>query len=292
VTALRSQVGNRVAKAQAGWHRARRWRERSGVCPPVGTGAHFALRRLLRRVARLDVHLTPPPGFTRITKSTLQFEIDDDFNRAVDDALARTGEDVPPRESDGYVRQRQRLYSLLAALRLTEGVPGLIAECGSYRGLSAYVLCRALGSDGAGLHLFDSFEGLSAPASEDQIRDDRVPKGKMKRQAGMFSASVEDLRRALAEFPAVELHKGWIPDALAGAPDGPYRFVHLDMDLHDPTAGALEFFYPRLASGGVVLCDDYGAVRWPGVRMAVDAFCAAHGVRCLPLPSGPAILFA
>ena len=289
---LRPWVGNRLAKARAGWRQARRWRERAGVCPPVGTGAHFSLRRGLRRVAGVDVHLTPPPGFTRITKSTMRFEIDDDFNRAVDEALARTGEDIPPRDSDGYRRQRQKLFSLLEAFDLTEGVDGLVAECGSYRGLSAHLLCRAVGSDGKGVHLFDSFEGLSAPADEDRIQDGRVPKGKIKRQAGMFSASVEEVRRALAEFPAVELHKGWIPESLAGAPEGPYRFVHLDMDLHDPTAGALEFFYPRLAPGGVLVCDDYGAVRWPGVRTAVDAFCAANGVRRLRLSSGQAVLLA
>src|SRR5205085_10571940 len=128
VSRLRGRVDNRIATARAGWRRARTWRARAGVCPPVGTGAHFAVRRWLRRVARLDVHLTPPPGFTRVTKSTMQFEIDDDFNRAVDEALAHTGEDVPPRGSEGYVRQRQKLYNLLGALSLAECVPGLVAE--------------------------------------------------------------------------------------------------------------------------------------------------------------------
>lgn len=285
-----SRVGARVATWRAAWHRARRWRTRSGVCPPVGAGAHLAVRRWLRKRVGVDVHLVAPPGYVRITKSTMQFEIEDEFNRVVDVALARTGAEQVVREGDGYLRQRQKLYSLLQAFDLTAGVDGLVAECGCYRGLSAYVLCDALGTDGAGVHLFDSFEGLSAPTGEDRIEDGRVPKGKTKRQAGMFCASVDDVRRALAEFPAVQCHAGWIPASLAAAPEGPYRFVHLDMDLHDPTLGALQYFYPRLAPGGVLLCDDYGAVRWPGVRRAVDAFCQDREVRRLALSSGQAAL--
>ncbi len=292
MSGLRFRVGNRIAAARGGWQHARHWRQRAGVCPPVGRGAHLALRRWLRQVAGLDVHLTPPANFTRITKSTLHFEIDGDFIRAVDAALERTGEEAPPRGSDAYLRQHQKLYSLVQALELTADVDGLVAECGCYRGLSALMLCCATGSDGAGVHLFDSFEGLSTLVAADQIEDGRVPKGRVKRQAGMFRAPVEDVRRALAAFPAVEIHKGWIPESLAGAPEGPYRFVHLDMDLHDPTAGALEFFYPRLAPGGVLVADDYGAVRWPGVRTAVDAFCTARSVRRLRLSSGQAVLFA
>ena len=35
-------------------------------------------------------------------------------------------------------------------------------------------------------------------------------------------------------------------------------------------------FYPRLAKGGVLIIDDYGA--WEGARRAVDEYFAAHGI--------------
>ena len=287
-------LGSRAAAARASLRKARQWRTRSGICPPIGTGAHLKVRRWTRRALGVDVHLTPPPGYIRITKSTMRFELEADFNRLVDEGLQRTG--AAPDEGEGRLRQRQKLYSLLEAFDLTTGVDGVVAECGCYRGLSAYLLCCTMaasdaGFKGEGVHLFDSFEGLSAPAAEDQITDKRVPKGKVKRQAGMFSASVDDVRRTLSDFPDVELHKGWIPGSLAEAPPGLYRFVHLDLDLHDPTREGLAFFYERLAPGGVLVCDDYGAVRWPGVRTAVDAFCESTGARRLRLAAGQAVIF-
>ena len=45
--------------------------------------------------------------------------------------------------------------------------------------------------------------------------------------------------------------------------------------MYAPTAGALEYFWPRLLSGGYVACDDYG---WPGGRRAIDEFAARSGV--------------
>jgi O-methyltransferase len=35
---------------------------------------------------------------------------------------------------------------------------------------------------------------------------------------------------------------------------------------------SLEFFYPKLATGGVVVCDDYGFATCPGAKLAMDNF--------------------
>ena len=36
----------------------------------------------------------------------------------------------------------------------------------------------------------------------------------------------------------------------------------------------LEFFYPRVTSGGVILFDEYNDPPWPGCNKAVDEFLA------------------
>lgn len=66
------------------------------------------------------------------------------------------------------------------------------------------------------------------------------------------------------------MHAGWIPDVFSGEPERRYRFVHVDVDLYQPTADSLEYFFPRLTEGGIVITDDYG---WPGAKKAIDAFC-------------------
>jgi hypothetical protein len=53
---------------------------------------------------------------------------------------------------------------------------------------------------------------------------------------------------------------------------------------------ALEFFWPRIVPGGVVLCDDYGSIGCPGSRKAMDAFFADKKVRFIELPTAQAMV--
>jgi predicted O-methyltransferase YrrM len=257
------------------------------------------VRRLLRDRLRIDIRRTPlPPRMTlptavsRPTKQTTSFEVDAAFYERLAQGHARSG--MPVEEVGRLYAERAWLLEQL--VDLTEGVDGLVAECGVYRGLSSYLLCRRLREQSASFsgkefHAFDSFEGLSAPGAEDHL-DATVEAFGAERQEGRFRAGVETVRSTLADFPDATLHRGWVPEVLTEAPIGPYRLVHLDLDLHDPTLAGLEFFHPRLAPGGVIVVDDYGSLRWPGVMRAVAKFCASNDASVLPVPAGQAIVFA
>jgi hypothetical protein len=211
-----------------------------------------------------------------------------DFDRAYRQALQETG--TPP-----YPLRRRSRFHLLCGL-LEEALPlqGDIAECGCFRGLSSHLLLSRLkradpGYDGAGYHVFDSFEGLSEPGPADLAAGNDPAAERVRRMCrrGWFAASQEVVRRGLAGFPAVSYHPGWIPASFAGLPERRYRFVHLDLHLHGPTLAALEYFFPRLAPGAIIVCDDYS---WPGERKAVDDFCARHGIAPEATPHGQAVL--
>ncbi len=47
-------------------------------------------------------------------------------------------------------------------------------------------------------------------------------------------------------------------------------FLHLDMDVYEPTLFALEQCWDRIVNGGIVMIDDYNAVF--GATKAVDEF--------------------
>jgi predicted O-methyltransferase YrrM len=236
-----------------------------------------------------------PAAPAELPKSTVRFEIDERFNRMVEDALTKTGSAAAGEAAPPW--RRGRLYNLVRILAYTEGVEGRVAEVGTFRGMSAYMLCASLRDEdgafrGAGVDLFDSFEGISEPTTKDGVDDPTVAVGGVPRRAGLFAASVESVRSGLAEFPDVALHPGWVPDCFADAPQGPYRFVHLDLDLHGPTLESLRFFVPRLAPGGALVIDDHGSVRWPGVREAAREFSDASGRRVLELSSGQGLIVA
>jgi predicted O-methyltransferase YrrM len=67
---------------------------------------------------------------------------------------------------------------------------------------------------------------------------------------------------------------------------GPLAFVHMDMNAAAPTQRALEYAYPRLLSGAIIVFDDYG---WNGLeaqRDVVDAFFSDKPEAVVALPTG------
>jgi O-methyltransferase len=174
--------------------------------------------------------------------------------------------------------RRAKFATLLALLEPALALDGSAAECGCYRGLSTYLMLNCIrlhdpAYTGSGFHVFDSFAGLGAPTSHDEIAADHPNADNLRYMSrpGAFSATLDEVRLALSEFPQVEYHPGWIPASFEGLPERGYRFVHLDVDMHEPTRAALEYFWPRIMHGGVIVCDDYG---WPGARRAIEDYCA------------------
>jgi hypothetical protein len=105
-----------------------------------------------------------------------------------------------------------------------------------------------------------------------------------------FAGNLEAARAALRDFPGVAFYRGWIPGALAQLPEGRWSFVHVDVDLYDPTYACLEYFYPRLATGGVIICDDYGSAVFPGAWRAWSRYCDEHGLAYVALDTGQSVI--
>ncbi|HLO76176.1 MAG TPA: TylF/MycF/NovP-related O-methyltransferase [Magnetospirillum sp.] len=179
----------------------------------------------------------------------------------------------------------ERKYNLDQLFQLTGNVPGDVAECGTFRGASAYFLARRIERMGISrqLYLFDSFEGLSVPADLD---------GAWWRP-GDLAATPSDLRRTLApisDHSFIHVLPGWIPDRFPEVADRAFCFVHVDVDLFRPTLDCLEFFYPRMSRGGVILFDDYGHQSCPGATLAVDQYMAGRPEPVVNLASGGSFL--
>lgn len=125
------------------------------------------------------------------------------------------------------------------------------------------------------MHLFDSFKGLSKPEAEDGTFW----------YAGALASTEQAARDNLARFPDVSFYRGWIPERFCEVADRRFAFVHIDVDLGAPTRNSIEFFYPRLQPGGILLCDDYGFTTCPGATKAMDDFFRDRE-RVVHLPTG------
>jgi O-methyltransferase len=176
-----------------------------------------------------------------------------------------------------------RRWMIYQLLRLVVHVQGDTAECGVFRGATSYLICCANKQSPAGTkrhHVFDSFEGLSEPAVSDGRHWAK----------GDLRYGIEQVREALGEFANVQFYPGWIPERFHEVEDRRFSFVHIDVDLADPTRESVMFFYPRMEAGGIIVCDDYGISTCPGATQAIDRFLADKPEKMLMFPAGGGFL--
>lgn len=195
-------------------------------------------------------------------------------------------------------RRAQRALILARYFDHSLSVSGARVECGVFRGFSALMLAmvaqmRDQSFDGAGFHLVDSFEGLSTPTPGDAIGVERFPDGRERpvfpHPAGQFATPVDHVRSVMADFPGAAFHKGWIPEIFSDLPETDWSFVHIDVDLFEPTKACLEYFLPRLAPGGVIVNDDFASPLFPGGGLSWQAVMEARGLSYAVLDTGQAV---
>jgi len=165
---------------------------------------------------------------------------------------------------------------------LARGVAGELAELGVWRGQSARVL-RGM-APGRMLYLFDTFTGFPK---------DQVPEGDSRRDRNLFADTSLEEVKAFVGTDQVVYVPGVFPETVSAVPAATrFCFVHIDCDLGAPAKSGLEFFYPRVNPGGLMVLHDYGNDSWPGVAQAVDAFLAdkPEGLVLIPDKAGSAVI--
>jgi O-methyltransferase len=187
----------------------------------------------------------------------------------------------------------ERIISLCEAVRYVSAgrIEGAIVECGVWRGgssMAAALMLADLGDTDRELYLFDTFEGMSQPGEHDRRARDAAGASKLlaasSREAKVWAYSpLEEVRANLCStaYPMdrVRFVQGKVEHTIPSQGPQKIALLRLDTDWYESTQHELEHLFPRLAVGGVLIIDDYGA--WEGARRAVDEFIAAHNVTIL-----------
>lgn len=183
---------------------------------------------------------------------------------------------------------QDRRFVLLSAARSVRNIEGDTAECGVYRGAASYlILASQAPRAGKTHHIFDSFEGLSQPDAKDDPSAHATAYAWKKHDLAVDEQLVA---RNLAAFENFRLYRGWIPARFAEVAQLRFSFVHIDVDLYQPTYDSLSFFYPRLSPGGIAICDDYGFATCPGAMSAFTDFLADKPESVIHLTTGQGML--
>jgi len=240
------------------------------------------------------------PHYPHVDEGLLKRTIEDTYKNAAffgrpfldlyQASLDATDAGINPFQAMNKLR---RCHNLARFFVRTLDVHGDMSEAGVFRGSTARLLVELAAAggydmDGRELLLFDSFEGLPDMAAPDQgsieVTQGTGPDPYYKVSPRRFSnTSVEAVRAVFEDARWVSTHKGWIPSVFEGFEDRRYSFVHIDVDLYQSTHDCLEYFAPRMVEGGVILCDDYLALRFPGARIAWDEFCARKDLKFITL---------
>jgi hypothetical protein len=186
----------------------------------------------------------------------------------------------------------ERMISLSRAVDwlISNRVEGDIVECGVWKGGSMMLIAKRLlkaGLKNRNLYLFDTFEGMSTPGSEDvsainqETAKELLDKSdKMQGDNVWCYSSLDEVKANLQKtgYPQEQISyiKGKVEDTLPHAPIQKICLLRLDTDWYESTRHELETLYDKLVVGGILIIDDYG--HWSGSRKAVDEFVNKRGL--------------
>ena len=154
------------------------------------------------------------------------------------------------------------------------GVPGDFIEAGVWRG-GVIILMRAL-IDAyriAERKVFaaDSFSGI--PKNVRALNDP------VDSWSDRWVASLDEVQQNIGRFGLLDdriaFTVGYFSDSLKSLAGEKFALIRLDSDSYDSVETSLEYLYPLLSKGGIVIIDDW---HLPGSKMAVLDYRSRHGI--------------
>lgn len=140
------------------------------------------------------------------------------------------------------------------------------------------------------LYLYDTYEGGWPAGGPEDVLIDGTPAHDLWLQAqargetedtlfAKFDAVAALMQSTGYPIDQVHLVQGKVEETIPDKAPDRIALLRLDTDWYESTRHELEHLYPRLASGGVLMIDDYAL--WRGARKAVDEYLAAHKMHLL-----------
>jgi O-methyltransferase len=202
--------------------------------------------------------------------------------------------DICQRVAPFTMTSPERIYALRRAVRYVaeHGIDGAIVECGVWRGGSMMAVAQTLldlSKPTYDLYLFDTFDGMPPPTTEDRdfsgtAAADLLNRSTRDRDSEMWGwSSLEQTRSALYSigYPHEHIHfvAGRVEDTIPARAPERIALLRLDTDWYASTRHELIHLFPRLVTGGVIIIDDYG--HWQGAKKATDEYIAEHQISLL-----------
>lgn len=220
-----------------------------------------------------------------ITIHNSDFRNDPDFRRAYARGL---------QASDGMeYNWHWRVHVGLWAARTAAHLPGDFVECGVNKGFLSSAIMADLDWNARDkvFWLLDTFTGLDlSGVSSEEADPGAVDRNRTHFESGLYTDDVEAVRRNFAPWRNVEIVQGTVPGTLAEITSDRIAFASIDMNSAPPEVAAMEFLWPRLVPGAMVVFDDYAYYGCPAQYAALKDFARRCGSSILSLPTGQGLM--
>lgn len=189
---------------------------------------------------------------------------------------------------ESFVKARYRFLLDQSSIIYQKNIEGSVAEVGVWRGDYAKYI-NAFFPDRT-LYLFDTFSWYDSRDIEADQKEGIA--GTLLSNKDIFrDTSVEYVQSVLPHPEKAVFKVGYFPDTAQDI-DDKFVFVNLDVNLYTTTLAALEYFYPKMQKGGVILCHDYFS--WdvdPGSSIAINEFANKYNISYIAIGDRLSVAF-
>ena len=162
---------------------------------------------------------------------------------------------------------------------------GDVIEIGVHQGRSLQAIGRMVAGLGIQKKIYgvDTFSGMPDIVIDglDNGHDDhgRPTPGSGGHFPGDFSdTSIDRVERMISGLNII-LIKGIFPQCADQIPAEKFRFAHVDVDIYRSYKDTYQFLWPKMVSGGVIICgDDYDLPWLQGAKLAIDEASEEFGI--------------
>jgi len=158
------------------------------------------------------------------------------------------------------------LYELWSLAGQLAKIPGDVIEVGTWKGGSGCLIASRFAKESIDVtsYLCDTFVGVVKAGEKDSFY-------KNGEHADSCVEEVEALAETLKVRDSIKILKGVFPDETGTElEDKKFRLCHIDVDTYQGTKEVTEWVWDRLSIGGVIVYDDCGSQRCPGVSRFIN----------------------
>jgi Macrocin-O-methyltransferase (TylF) len=212
------------------------------------------------------------------------FMLDERFKRAYQRGVKAAGKDY-----QWHWRVHIGLWAAATAIKL----PGDFVECGVNRGFLSSAIMQQHDWDKTNrmFYLLDTFQGIDAKyLSELEIKGGVLDRNQSEINSGFYTQNLKEVEDNFAEWKNKKIVVGSIPETLPYITSEKIAFLHIDLNCTEPEVAALDYLWPKLVCGAVVVLDDYAYYGYQLQKQGMDEWAKLHDIAIASLPTGQGLI--